>query len=78
MKSIEALPKVYPSRWPAAPESHTVDRKYNYEGLSVTPVMVNGDHDFGAEIEGMDWNKPLPAKTVQQVGIPPVNWSYLL
>lgn len=49
-------------------------------GLTVTPVMVNGDSVFGAEVSGIDWSKPVPEETVQEVNMNAsagfiVNWD---
>lgn len=35
--------------------------------LSVTPVCINEDSVFGAEISGVDWSKPVPDEIVEQV-----------
>lgn len=35
--------------------------------LTITPILVSDDSEFGAEVSGVNWNDPVPADIVSQL-----------
>ena len=35
--------------------------------LTITPILVSDNSEFGAEVSGVNWNDPVPANIVSQV-----------
>jgi hypothetical protein len=66
MSIVENLPKIYPNTWPPSAGLST-NAPVQDRSLIVTPVLVAGDHAFGAEVSGVDWSLPVSEDVVQQV-----------
>jgi hypothetical protein len=63
---VHEFPTTYPNTWPSQSET---DREPLKEGkLTITPILNSGTSVFGAEVSGIDWNKPVPEEIVHQVG----------
>ena len=69
MVRIEELPLVYPVRWPPpnALTTAALQQESNAGDLEIHPIMVNGEHRFGAEVRGVNWREPVPTEIVQRV-----------
>lgn len=78
--SIHNLTRTYQNTWPANPAGGTLHLKapssvVSQNGLKVTPVLVNGNAPFGAEVEGVDWSSPISNALVTEVSTPKANFS---
>ena len=69
LRAIEELPLVYPVRWPPpnALTTAALQQESNAGDLEIHPIMVNGEHRFGAEVRGVNWREPVPTEIVQRV-----------
>jgi alpha-ketoglutarate-dependent 2,4-dichlorophenoxyacetate dioxygenase len=56
----------YENTCPARPVLH-LRSTIQDGGLNIVPVMVSGESAFGAEIDGIDWSRPIPPETIKQV-----------
>ncbi|KAF9729144.1 hypothetical protein PMIN04_000199 [Paraphaeosphaeria minitans] len=70
--SIHNLTRTYQNTWPTTTNEGTLRLKapassINEGGLKVTPVLINGHSPFGAEIEGIDWSRPIPEALVNEL-----------
>ncbi|KAF2768349.1 putative alpha-ketoglutarate-dependent 2,4-dichlorophenoxyacetate dioxygenase [Teratosphaeria nubilosa] len=65
--TVGSLPHVYENQWPcppASPDSAIGDLEspaatWKSGGLKVTPILSEGEYGFGAEVEGVDWSRPV-------------------
>lgn len=75
MSETQTFTEVYDNRWPAQGSTLRLrgaqHAPIQHGDLTVTPILVHGEHSFGAEVAGVDWSKPLPQELVEQVK-PPV------
>lgn len=58
--------RTYHNTWPYGP-TQAAAKPTQCGDFVVSPVMVNGEHAFGAEVSGVDWSQPVPEETAQQV-----------
>ena len=65
------LTTTYPVTCPARVDSvlrlRGIPKSIQDGQLIITPVTVNGNSSFGAEVSGVNWSNPLPDELVKQV-----------
>ncbi|KAH8895330.1 putative alpha-ketoglutarate-dependent 2,4-dichlorophenoxyacetate dioxygenase [Thozetella sp. PMI_491] len=72
MISITTLTRTYENTWPEAPDAGTLKLRGAspeiHDGeLVIKPVLHSGSSNFGAEVSGIDWSRPIPEETVKQL-----------
>ncbi|KAL1901813.1 hypothetical protein Sste5346_001516 [Sporothrix stenoceras] len=59
---------VYPNTWPPQlKDGLRTPPSYKEGGLTIQPILQSGDSSFGAEIQGVDWSRPVSGEVVQQL-----------
>lgn len=74
---LESLPRVYENITPAQSTNHTTIQPLRQYDLLVTPVIKSGAHAFGAEIEGIDWARPVAKHVIDQVSHTSTRWKFV-
>lgn len=72
MSTTEVLTLPFPTEnnWPPSPDSLRLRRSsaaIQQGSLIVKPILQADDSSFGAEVSGVDWERPVPEDVVQQV-----------
>lgn len=66
---MQSLPRRYDSTAPPRSPQDQKPQILGHGGLQVTPILVTGQHAFGAEVNGVDWSRPISGDLVQEACI---------
>lgn len=68
--STQTLVRTYENTWPATGNlvlDASGPKSFQDGDLTVTPVLSDGQSEFGAEIEGINWAQPVSESAIHQV-----------
>jgi alpha-ketoglutarate-dependent 2,4-dichlorophenoxyacetate dioxygenase len=76
MASLTDLVRAYENTCPSSSSAgslqvRSVAAETQDGSLTIRPVLVSQDSQFGAEVSGVDWSRPISKHVVEQVGTSP-------
>lgn len=72
MTHVTSSTKTYENRWPSSSSVETLHSRSAAPGtvegsLTIRPIVASSSSSFGAEISGINWDRPVPEEIVTQV-----------